>query len=143
MTEYMMGEPIPNLPLLRKVYDWARVESRRPEALSEWNQGVWRWVKPRAKVGECGTVMCLAGYTCQLEDPNWLGLSAYLYARDYDDPDHVEHHTSRALVMAPERARVLLGLTRYEAHRLFAGGNDIARIRTLCEEIAERAGEEF
>lgn len=142
-----IGDPIPDLALLRKAVEWAEHEdlkARTTPEISEWSQNSWRaaYSKHDQAVREsCKTSYCIAGYVCQITEGNWVGLSDMLYAKDYDDPDYVMRNQSRPTIHARYRAQRLLGLTTWEAARLFDGANKINDVKQVASGIAFRAGE--
>lgn len=124
--------PEVNLPLLRKVVDWAEAEAARAdEEKCEWYQDTFR--TPAAGIGrECGTVYCIAGYVCE-SDPNW----------DWRR-EAVAGHSPGVHAMG------VLGITDDEAWAndagqfgLFSGESTIEDVRDAAERIAERAGEKL
>lgn len=119
------SEPIPNLPLLRKVLDFI---SEQPE---RHDQALWGY-EGLAPGEECGTAMCVAGW------------AMYFAGR----PLRREHGWGYGM----EEAAELLGLTTGEAEELFIHtctpmryGLDVTdrlgAVRLIAERIAARAGE--
>ncbi len=128
-------DPLPNVPLLRKVREHI---GAHPE---EWWQGSWRIIPdgsltaPSARRAQrqveqpfCGTTYCFAGWATTLAGLEWINNFA---VRDdagrYVDPG--------------EAAADLLGLSDGEAFNLFHGGNDLAAIDHVLARIYTRAGE--
>lgn len=108
-----------DLPLLRKVVDWAAAEDEKPEVEREWYQGTW--IAPASVLGRnCGTAYCIAGYVGHLH-----GFVA----------------ATRGTEHVADFAQGALGLTDLERAVLFSGGNTIQEIRHYAERIAARAGE--
>lgn len=140
------GIHIPNLPLLRKVYEFI---SDHPE---EWNQQHWGWreVEDVNLPGEvaieiignlCKTSYCFAGHAvnmtgwkfeldngCLLED----GEEELVFVNRQEDSSSIE-----------DAAIHELGLTGAESSYLFNADNSLTYIREFCEELAELVGEKF
>lgn len=124
-----------NIPLLRKAVEWAEAENAKGldavgRPLGEWYQGDWHtnkswWVEysTHDTTNTCGTAYCIAGYVGQLLEPAFQK-SDYLHENTED-----EIHVSKF-------AQEALGLTNDQASSLFAGGNDIERIRELAEKFS-------
>lgn len=136
-----------NVPLLRKTMEHIK---SHPE---HWHQGSWRTDisedmaeslnagratgRHRPVPISCGTAMCFAGWACELAGDEWEadvfgGLDQFFVS------DHVM--VDGQPVRAAERARDLLGLTRFQADRLFEGLN---RLEDLEEIVADLTGEEL
>lgn len=133
-----MNEPIPNLPLLRKVVDWAQAEAAKPDHECAWDQSVWKSLVERP----CGTAYCIAGYTAQISGGVWSqdGHGELLIAEPGEEGTRKccnEEH----VISPSQRAATLLGLTPNEAGDLFEAENGIADIREIADQIAARAGE--
>lgn len=132
----MNDVPTPNLPLLRKILTHI---DEHPE---EWFQGSWRldWrgISPSwhhelrrqaphlVRIPQCGTSFCIAGHA--------LAMTGEL------GPDGMGMPSSGGW---GESARQVLGLTTYEADKLFWGGRTRQEIQEIAQEIAARAGEEL
>lgn len=91
----------------------------------------------------CRTGMCVAGWVCEMTGGRWLHTleeSRYLSLLepvDGDSPDDI----SDGQVHAAERAARLLGLDEDTADNLFDGGNSLAEIKAIRDEIAAMVGE--
>lgn len=130
-----MTEPVPNLPLLRKILD--QVDAH-PET---WSQTVWG-IQRQVEGAACGTAFCIAGHAAMMTgaEPFWDkrggggGTWVLNLVRDADgQPWEVDAY-----------ARAQLGLTEDEAscyRGLFDPGNTRERVQEIAEQIAERAGE--
>lgn len=115
-----------DIPLLRKVVEWAETEAAKPPELCEWNQETWvapankaddeawsfGYVLPKARVRapECGTCFCIAGYTASI--------------------------TVGPTEDIGEVAQEILGLCPGDAGALFNVSNTIEDIRRIAEDIA-------
>lgn len=138
-----MTEPTVNVPLLRKVVEWAEAEAAKPWELREWNQvsviqsperitgyhderGYW---VEASKAPSCGTNYCIAGYVAQvtLREGERVG-----FGWDIVDPN------GQTVDGAVERAAEMLGIDAEVAmgDGLFAGGNTIEDVRRIAESIA-------
>lgn len=119
-----------NIPLLRKVVEWAEVEAAKPLELSAWYQK--NWAVPVTdfpfydeklgyyhKAPECGACFCIAGYTGQVAGITISKSGAFV------DGQHVS-----------DFARTALGLTGDQAETLFDAENTIEDVRRIAEEIA-------
>lgn len=108
-----------NVPLLRKVVEWAEAEAEnaRRGSLSQWYQGDYIM-----ETG-CGTAYCIAGWT--------------LHEAGYTDEEIKQMSTNGK---APAKAAELLGIEFNrgygDGHRLFFGSNSIEKVRILAEEAA-------
>lgn len=116
-----MTETQVNIPLLRKAVEWAEAEAAKPEWAREWDQGAW-WVDARFDTArDCKTAFCIAGWTCFADgadrDPRFTSILA--------DGTQVSTYAAHAL-----------GLTEVQAAALFDGGNQIADVRRIAEDIA-------
>lgn len=130
-----------NVPLLRKVVEWAEAESKKPEIDREWKQDLWI-TTPAAKafslfrdvcgvtvkatqvkqVAEhCGTAYCIAGYIAQSVDARYVSES------EVDGVD-VSRVAARELGIEEDLACARGGL--------FYGSNTIHDIRRIAEELA-------
>jgi hypothetical protein len=152
-----VSEPVPNLPLLRKVL--AQIDAEP----WTWEQRTWAvlWRTPaganlrqaRADQNQipetCGTAFCIAGHTALMEgwSPIWCGVN-----EDFDfmpgrartnwvkyDGDGREVDRRYIASIAGEA----LGLTEGERIALFDEFNSRSRIQQIAEAIATRAGEEL
>lgn len=136
----------PDLPLLRKLVDWAEEEEVRQDRGEDgkdvyWMQNNWLSTDFVRKNGEvtdqiCSTGCCIAGKVAlDFGTPiftDWDGVTEYVR----DDNDGLVYSIR-------EFGREQLGLQKSEADDLFEGDNKAADIRTVAERIAERAGEEL
>lgn len=121
-----MTMPKPDVPLLRKVCEWAKSEDAKPDKTEcEWLQD--HYVAKGARYNRvCESVYCIAGYTVETIDgpieraPEGWAINTTAV-----------HH----------RARELLGLTLDEAGALFEASNTIEDVLRSAEQIAQRAGE--
>ena len=124
----------PDLPLLRKVIDHI---TAHPE---QHDQKFW------LKTTECGTVACVAGWTCLLngDEPDervaYGNHTASVIPADAPNPDARSIAYSSSV---PERAKELLGLTPKEADALFDEDATFNDVLSVCHDIAARAGEEW
>lgn len=110
-----------NVPLLRKAVEWAEAEAAKPWEECRWHQASWsanpwdvfRWHNDtlQSKAAGCGTCYCVAGYVGELEG--------------------FDHRGS-----VSEFAQDTLGLSDYDANRLFHASNTIEDVRRVAEEIA-------
>lgn len=131
-----------NVPLLRKVVEWAEAEAEKPEIDSEWNQGLWytppfnkAWflIRDATETSDtdaalvsllaphCGSSYCIAGYIAQSVDERY---------RTQNTVNGVESST----VAANE-----LGINESQAcsrYGLFYGSNTIHDIRRIAEQLA-------
>lgn len=80
------------------------------------------------RMGECGTVMCYAGWTCHLAgyDPAWQGTTLAHKVRAAGLP---------AAYNAFTVARDLLGLTQAEATTLFAPCNTTEMLQQMVKDL--------
>jgi hypothetical protein len=118
----------------------------------KWDQNHWRLLVSESP---CGTVMCAAGWTCELDaerrkDNNPWALDNLLFAtaEEIADPGFTSTGDdwgrvipgNRPVVSARERAQRVLGLTDNEANALFYGvSNDIDILKaTIADIIAGR-----
>ena len=119
-----------NIPLLRKAVEWVEAEAVKPPDQSEWYQAAWRISDgyeievDDQLVSHCGTAYCVAGYVGQLVNPefqksDWL----------HNEKGLVVEHVSTV-------AKEALGLTPFQADRLFDSANSAKRVRRIAEEIA-------
>lgn len=101
------------------------------------------WYQPRYR---CKSGMCIAGWAAALSGGQWLYPADHDYA-DYlpaepDDPDEIVEtlFDGARVVDAHDRAVRLIGLddgfAGGDADRLFAGGNDLADIKRIRDELA-------
>jgi hypothetical protein len=129
-----------NIPLLRKVVEWAEVENELTQGRT-WYQGIWFGNEDYiayhistneisgldiTEVFDCGTVMCLAGKIAFDAgwEPNFDGANnAGSVVRD----GHVRD--------VEEVACELLGIDMY-ATDLFDGDNTVEQIRYIAEDLA-------
>lgn len=116
-----------NVPLLRKAVEWVERQAELPERKRTWYQNYWRmtrsfhpgWFEEQGR--DCGTVMCVAGYVCDVSGVQWDDATPDVTG----DGDWVE-----------QRARDLLGIDPVDADDLFNGGNNANDIREIAERIA-------
>src|SRR6478609_3488156 len=118
-------DPVPNLPLLRKVLEHI---DAHPE---EWRQDSWA---TRTSASACGTAFCFAGHAVVLAGGELLWDKETGVAFEVTMPDG---STSRIAAAAREA----LGLTCVEASDLFYAVNARQTVQFLAEAIADRAGE--
>jgi hypothetical protein len=150
----MTPDPVPNLPLLRKVLEQIDNE---PDS---WEQSHWavQWDSNRGRddlqrrqmvmkdgvmvVREpedmtCGTAFCVAGHALIMTGwtPRWnpQGQASY-----WEPPGHAD---GDGLILATRAAQGVLGLTNAEADLLFDEINDRKCVQQVAEMIAERMGE--
>lgn len=102
-----------NVPLLRQTLDYIKTHPQ------EWDQEVWRQVRP------CGTVACFAGWACALNGDRF----------NPDDWDFVITDESGVSFPIEDRAREILGLTIGDADWLFDGGNTLDDLEQIVEEL--------
>lgn len=122
-----------NIPLLRKVVEWAEAEWEKRERgeFCEWDQNDWytipQWaaVRQDLPVTACGTAMCIAGYVAYNADP-------YLRANVDRNGAWSNAQGKHACQIAQEE----LGLTDEQAEVLFRASNTIEMVREIAEEIA-------
>lgn len=135
----------PDLPLLRKLVDWAEEEEARQDRGDGtdkdviWMQMNWLstdfvWKNGEATDQICSTGCCIAGKVAlDFGTPiftDWEGTTEYVR----DDNDGLVYSIR-------EFGREQLGLQKPEADELFEGENKAADIREIAERIAARAGE--
>jgi hypothetical protein len=114
-----------NLPLLRKVVEWAESEARKPQSESEWYQDTYSM--EGYKLGRtCGTAYCIAGYVAGeaegYQPVGWQsGVAMNMLGIDMDD----------AWGGFPHQVG------------LFDAGNTIEDVRDAAERIARKYGEEL
>lgn len=142
----------PNLPLLRKVFEWAETEAEKPPFVSEWNNATWRETGLRkllfsAQVeGACDTTYCQAGYAAQVTGAEWVSEDWVKYDPDIDGNDCATALVGDAhivCVAVQYRAQRLLGISEATAHKLFYAGTDIEQIRPIYQRIFAEAGDEL
>lgn len=138
--------PMPNLPALRKSYEWVMEQSELPPEKRSWKQTLWRQVKTKVHWAnqygrsetECGTAMCFAGHALDVAGVVW---------RDKDDAFTVPENlkdvlpTGEYASSVSYTARRYLGLTEHEAGALFEGNNKVQHIRGILTHVFARAGE--
>jgi hypothetical protein len=120
----LFEEPVPNLPLLRKVLDHI---DAHPE---EWEQGSWAIQSSRYS---CGTAYCLAGHVAVMtgHEPAWDSIAQGEF--------YADHTTADACI--GDVAQAELGITTEEADALFQADNSRTALREISEIIAARVGE--
>lgn len=111
---------VPNIPALEATY--ARIVER-PD---EWNQGDWL----------CNTGMCFAGHAAMLEGATLPPVLSMSWTVDPETGEYRRWEPSNGAVHVSDFARQRLGLTELQASELFAGGNDLSRIRRIIDAIA-------
>jgi hypothetical protein len=126
---------MPNTERLLSLLAWAEGEHEKSERgePSEWDQGSWI---TRQRSVPCGTACCIAGKVA-LDDglePRISGRS-WEAVHDFDSTSTVLLDGERLSV--PEYAQVALGLDRYQANELFAGGNTIEDLRRIIGGLVE------
>lgn len=131
-----MRDPQPNLPLLRKVVEWAEAEAAKTDGTCMWNQEQW------ATETDCGTAFCIAGYVCDIQhDTKLLSKRPALVGKGYTyDQVEIDGEVGGPGLWC-ETAQKDLGLTQMEAENLFSACNSIRRVRRVAQGVAERAGE--
>ncbi len=150
----------PDIPLLRKIVEWAETEEKLTKD-REWYQGAWvrketypvvtGWGAEEDYVADetqqrptpwCKTTMCIAGKialdagwkpTLDTESNGSDGEVEGMFGRAYYADFASKDGQSREIrsIACSE-----LGITLREAFRLFEGGNDAADIRQFAEELA-------
>lgn len=132
-----MTDPVPNLPLLRKVLDQIDAEP------ASWHQASWgiRWdseagraelpysLLSEEQVAACGAAYCIAGHAAVMAG----------YDLEFSHEGEAAWTTTDESVEAVARRE--LGLTDAERRSLFAGGNSRGDVQYAAELIAARAGE--
>jgi len=143
-----------DIPLLRKVVEWAETEEKLTKD-REWFQGAWvrEETFPIAATAYqsgdvasqttpwCKTTMCIAGKIAL--DAGWKPMMSR-DPRDREDTGVMDGSAFYADFATKDGAsreiRSIaveeLDITLREAFKLFEGGNDAADIRTFAEEIA-------
>jgi hypothetical protein len=119
--------PEPNIPLLRKAVEWAEAEAAKTDGTCLWDQGAW------AQETDCGTAYCIAGFAAVNSIPN-----------AHEVPDgfgYVDLYVDGEEAFWFDTGGRALGLTLFEAEKLFHAQNTIADVRRIAEGIAARAGE--
>lgn len=140
-----------NVPLLRKVVEWAEAEAAKPREISEWEQSMWEsdphenlFFDPNAvdyiesqneyvkqaykKSDECGTCYCIAGYTASITlRPGETMRDGRIYLNGKD----VCHSSDRAI------EELGLPVDKYDfMPQLFDAANTIEDVRRIAEGIA-------
>lgn len=113
-----------NIPLLRKAVEWAEAEAAKPWGLGEWYQADTVVTNPTAirKDPECGTCFCVAGFVAAQQDERFAVTPVV-------DGRHAVDVASEALGLPDGWAALTRG-------GLFSGGNTIADVRRIAEDIA-------
>jgi hypothetical protein len=122
--------PEVNTPLLRKALEHI---TAHPE---EWKQSFWasndlrEGPLRRPAIDSCGTAYCLAGHA--------VLLAGYEFV--WESPDMAANvalpgELAADAVFAGHKAQELLGLTRYEAERLFHSDNSLADLWAMSNAI--------
>lgn len=133
-----------NVPLLRKVVEWAEAEAARPLEVREWEQGAWM-LKPDQfdalmfdpatriefmKSTECGTCYCIAGKVAV----------ETLEAGEYMSGNYIFNGHGDLVCSIGERAGDELGIPRDNQfityNSLFASDNTIDDVRRIAEDLA-------
>lgn len=114
----MSSDPIPNLPLLRRVLRQIDSDPKH------YNQKNWR------SNTECGTAYCVGGWACVLSGETI----------EYS-PDGVMSVNGDPLRPVGPVATELLGLKYDEMPALFFGNNTREDVERVAHQIAARAGE--
>lgn len=117
-----MPEPKPNLELLRRVL---RQIDEHPET---WEQSDY------ATKTQCGTRYCVAGHAVAMN-----GIEMQWRQGDYPDQEYAMRTTSQVEIFCEAQERI--GLTDYEADKLFNASNSRADLERIATQIADRAGE--
>lgn len=157
-------EPTPNLPALRKTWEWIQTETELPPPVRSWHQTVWHVTRDRDEdffaewdrqaealridLRNCGTAMCFAGHVADTAGVQWTdGDSITVDDRVRQligDEVLDDMGVGRYFPLRVEAfAATYLGLTDDEADDLFAGHNDASDIRDALERIFARAGEKL
>jgi hypothetical protein len=165
------AEPTPNMPLLRKTFDWVTEQNERAEAglPSEWDQGTWVrtgngdfhdalnirhelldtsggvLTARTDKIPEVKKTLAAMAQNCGTA----CCVAGYVTLLDHPFEDAfigtaisgLPGAEGTALVDPEDYAREALGLTEDEANELFSGGNEYGDIKRVMTQIAERAGE--
>lgn len=134
MTLIEATTPTLNIPLLRKLVEWAETQEKLGE-LSHWKQSWWARILPSATdddmvegVDYCGTSFCAAGFVSYIE-----GWRPVLNSEGYAD-DARRGGEKRAI---RDIATDALGIDVDDASRLFHGGiSTAAELRDIAEDIA-------
>lgn len=131
-TDHPQGLEL-NLPLLRKVVEWAEAEAAKPdETKCGWFQDAWAVTDHEiGRQTECGTCFCIAGYAAYLT----LKPGEYLHNGDEIWFD------GEMITSVADRAVIELGTEGYpngdyKEGYLFSAYNSIERVRQLAEQIA-------
>lgn len=136
--------PTPNIPKLRKIYDWIVTQNEIKKAYEggesteapEWHQFAWAREIYDAEYNVCGTAYCFAGYALAMEGAFWQKYQI----------GHVGSQCTLkdgTVVDVQAEATKDLGLTHEEAGWLFNGTNDLVAIYKILGKIWNRAGEDF
>jgi hypothetical protein len=156
--------PMPNLPALRKTYDWVSAPLGTEEIL--WYQPVWRvgelhdadlaeiedieaWAEANnVDIRDCKTAMCFAGKATDDAGVHWEGSGDTIPGDDHvvallaDRLTPEQLDDLREYGTDVERFAIpYLGLTDPEASALFHGENRVDNITRVLTEVFARAGE--
>ena len=145
-----------NIPLLRKEVEWVEEQDKLPYTVREWNQRVY--VEPlfdtslnnanrkRQELGmanHCGTAYCVAGHIGAQLDKRFARDSSIVVTKDdplvqYLGEEYITalNREGTVLVHVEHVATKALGLSGYDASRMFSGSNSAEDIRRIAEEVA-------
>lgn len=98
-----------------------------PDDQVAWEQGSWCRAYSDDNLDICGTAACLAGHRLLLDGYRITGYDTMV------SPDG-EHEVSGGEIAAVAMRR--LGLRQWQADRLFAGDNDLNRLKEVVDHIA-------
>jgi hypothetical protein len=128
-------EPGVDVPLLRKVVEWAEVEAQKPFMERRWYQDayymkdgdtIYNPERDDFDVVRCGTAFCIAGWTVA----ETLGAGEAMNSGG----DVVDSKTGRFIRDCEDRAREMLNIS--SDHGLFDCGLTIEEVRRIAEKIA-------
>lgn len=121
--------PTPDLPALRKLWDWVQEqhELNLQGKPSEWDQ---HWYMTENSPMACGTVCCVAGkHIASTRKIRAYGSLAFQDETGWHDFWHT--------------AKDELGLTTNQAHALFYGSNTFEDVHQVMKSIFEDAGDKL
>lgn len=155
--------PTPNVPALRKTWEWVSAEAEKPDVVRAWKQDYWRTTREMNPsffrdmdacaddlgfdTRDCKTAMCFAGHAADTAGIVWTDgdevivddkVVALIGEEAAADLEEWGYH---GIVSVSNFAEVYLGLTGDEAEDLFDGSNSVVAIREVLERVFERAGE--